>query len=195
MKKIALMIAGIGIAATAIPANAQAGWQGMNVRKAQIERQIDQGIRNGQLNRSEATRLRNEFRSLETLETRYRRSAPGLTAAERNDLDRRYNALAAKVRFERRDNDRPGAGNNWWAMQERKVTLDRRIDQGIRSGQLSRAEATRLRNEFNAIVRLEQNYRRSAPGLTTAEQRDLDRRFEALARKIRWERRDWERRR
>jgi len=34
---------------------------------------------------------------------------------------------------------------------------------------------------------------RSAPGLTMAERRDLDRRFDALARKIRWERRDWDR--
>lgn len=104
MKKIALMIAGIGIATTAIPAaSAQQGWWGMNQRKAQLEQRIDRGVRNGQLSRREATRLRTEFRQIERLEVRYRRSAPGLTMAERRDLDRRFDALARKIRWERRD--------------------------------------------------------------------------------------------
>lgn len=197
MKKFALLIASMGIAATAIPAaNAQAGWQSMNQRQAQVERQIDQGVRNGQLTRAEATRLRAEFRSLTQLEVQYRRSAPGLTQAERRDLDRRYDVLSRKIRFERQDGPgRPGADNSWWNMNQRQAVLERRIDQGVRSGQLSRAEAVRLRAEFRQIVALEARYRQSAPGLTMAERNDLDRRFDVLARKIRWERRDWEQRR
>ncbi len=106
MKKIALMIASIGIAATAIPAaNAQQGWQNINQRQVQLDRRIDQGIRNGGLSRREAVRLRTEFRQIASLENRYRRSAPGLTMSERRDLDRRFNALSAKIRWERRDGD------------------------------------------------------------------------------------------
>ena len=50
--------------------------------------------------------------------------------------------------------------NNWQSINQRQAQLDRRIDQGVRSGQLSRREATRLRSEFNSLVRLEGQYRR-----------------------------------
>lgn len=105
MKKIAMLIAGLGIAAAAIPAaSAQyGGWQGINQRQAQLDRRIDQGVRSGQLNRREAARLRDEFRGIANLEQRYRRSAPGLTMAERRDLDRRFDALSRKIRWERND--------------------------------------------------------------------------------------------
>jgi hypothetical protein len=78
-------------------------WQSINQRQAQLERRIDQGVRNGQLSRREATRLRSEFNSLERLERQYRRG--GLSAWERNDLDRRFDRLAAQIRAERRDRD------------------------------------------------------------------------------------------
>ncbi|MFL9841228.1 hypothetical protein ABS767_09660 [Sphingomonas sp. ST-64] len=196
-KKFALMIAGLGIATVTVPAaSAQAGWQNINQRQAQLDRRIDQGLRTGQLTRGEAIRLRAEYRGIAELEARYRRSAPGLTAAERRDLDRRFDVLSRKIRFERRDNqNRPGADNGWWNINERQRLLDQRIDQGVRRGQLTRAEAARLRAEFRGIAALEARYRQSRPGLTAAERADLDRRFDVLARKIRWERRDWQQRR
>ena len=197
MKKVALMIAGLGIAAATVPAaTAQAGWQNINQRQAQLDQRIDQGVRNGQLTRAEAVRLRAEFRGIADLENRYRRSAPRLTLAERRDLDRRFDSLSRKIRWERQDGqNRPGADNGWWNINQRQAQLDRRIDQGVRSGQLTRAEAARLRAEFRGIAALEARYRQSRPGLTMAERADLDRRFDVLARKIRWERRDWENRR
>ncbi|HEY0621566.1 hypothetical protein [Sphingomonas sp.] len=108
MKKIALLIAGLGIAAATVPAASaqQANWWGINQRQAQLDQRIDRGVRSGQLNRREAARLRAEFRSIANLEYRYRRSAPGLTMAERRDLDRRFDVLARKIRWERRDWDR-----------------------------------------------------------------------------------------
>ncbi|WP_213982061.1 hypothetical protein [Sphingomonas sp. dw_22] len=117
MKKFAMLIAGLGIAAAAVPATAfaapapaygamQGGWQNINARQARIEAQINQGIRSGALSRREATQLRSEFNSLERLEAQYRRSRPGLTLVERRDLDRRFDALSAKVRIQK--NDRNG---------------------------------------------------------------------------------------
>lgn len=70
----------------------------------------------------------------------------------------------------------------------RQANLDRRIDVGVRTGQLSRREAVRLRSEFNALVRLEAQYRRG--GLSAWERNDLDRRFDRLSMQIRSERRD-----
>ena len=107
MKKFALMLAGLGVAMTALPAAAQP-WQSVNLRQAQIERRIDQGIRNGSLSRREAVNLRAEFRQIANLEQRYRRSN-GLSMQERRDLDRRMTALSNKVRIDRHDrNGRPG---------------------------------------------------------------------------------------
>lgn len=104
MKKIAILIAGLGVAAATIPAaSAQQGWWGINQRQAQLDRRIDQGVRRGQLTRPEAMRLRSEFRGIVNLEYRYRRSGGGLNMAERRDLDRRFDMLARKIRWERRD--------------------------------------------------------------------------------------------
>ena len=77
---------------------------------------------------------------------------------------------------------------NWQSINARQANLDRRIDQGVRTGQLSRREATRLRGEFNGLLRLEANYRRG--GLTAWERTDLDRRFDRLSAQIRQERGD-----
>jgi Ni/Co efflux regulator RcnB len=105
MKKILVSVLAVSTIAAAVPAAAQGygnGWQNINQRQANLDRRIDQGIRNGQLTRGEAVRLRAEFRDIARLEARYRRG--GLSNWERSDLDRRFDALSARVRWERRDN-------------------------------------------------------------------------------------------
>lgn len=84
--------------------------------------------------------------------------------------------------------------NGWESMSRRQARLDQRIDNGIRNGQLSRREATRLRTEFNALLRLEGSYRRTN-GLSQWERQDLDRRYDRLAYQIRDERHDNDNRR
>jgi hypothetical protein len=78
-------------------------WMSIDRRQQQLDMRIDRGLRNGQLNRSEAMRLRAEFRDIARLERRYR--ANGLSNWERADLDRRFDRLAMAIRFERRDRD------------------------------------------------------------------------------------------
>lgn len=82
------------------------GWQSINQRQNQLDRRIDQGVRNGALTRREAGRLRAEFGQLVRLEGQYRRG--GLNRWERNDLDQRFDRLSARIRYERRDYDRRG---------------------------------------------------------------------------------------
>jgi hypothetical protein len=112
MKKFTLMLAGLGIAAAAVPATAiaapaphaasyQSGWQNINARQARLDARINQGIRSGALTRAEATRLRTDFRQLARLEARYR--SGGLSLRERADLDRRFDALSARVRIQKND--------------------------------------------------------------------------------------------
>ena len=111
MKFSTLMLAGLGLATAAVPsvASAQAyrNWQPINARQANLDQRIDQGIRNGSLTRAEAGRLRGEFQQLNRLENRYR--AGGLSNWERQDLNRRFDVLSAKIRSERHDRqDRRG---------------------------------------------------------------------------------------
>ncbi len=78
--------------------------------------------------------------------------------------------------------------DGWRSIHQRKYNLDRRIDQGVRTRQLSVREASRLKNELNSLVRLERAYQRD--GLSRRERMELDRRYDALSAKIRYERRD-----
>lgn len=120
-KKILIPALALAAATVAMPAAAQSynrphhngpaytqnygGWQSLNVRRANLDRRIDMGVRNGSLSRREATSLRAQFNGLLRLEANYRRG--GLTAWERQDLDRRYDRLSAQIRSERHDwNDR-----------------------------------------------------------------------------------------
>ena len=83
--------------------------------------------------------------------------------------------------------------NRWQPIAQRKYQLDQRINVGQRNGQLSRREATRLRTELNALVRLENSYQRG--GLSVRERSELDRRYDSLSRQVREERRDRDNRR
>lgn len=105
-------------------------------------------------------------------------------------------ALASAVPATAQSYTRPAphqVRDNWQSINVRQASLDRRIDQGVRNGGLSRREATRLRSEFNTLLRLEASYRRG--GLTRWERTDLDRRFDRLSAQIRLERRDRDNRR
>jgi hypothetical protein len=123
MKKFAIALATIAAATAAVPAMAapapdygrgygydQRGpWQNINARQARIEAKINQGIRSGALTRREAVQLRSQFRAIANLEARYRASRPGLTVAERLDLDRRFDSLERSIRIQKNDRDgRPG---------------------------------------------------------------------------------------
>jgi len=104
MKRVLLTLAAASAVLVSLPAAANAApWQSINHRQANLERRIEQGVRTGDLTRPEATRLRAEFRDLERLERNYRRSGGGLSAWERQDLDRRFDRLSNRIYAERHD--------------------------------------------------------------------------------------------
>lgn len=119
MKNFVIPALVLAAASVAVPAAAQSyghhgptrapavqsyqNWQSINDRKYNLDRRIDQGLRNRSLSRREADRLKAELNSLVRLERTYLRG--GLSRTERADLDRRYDRLSAQVRSERRDHD------------------------------------------------------------------------------------------
>jgi len=100
-KSIILATVAAAIAFTTPMAANAAPWQNINQRQQQLDQRIDQGVRSGALNRNEAYRLRSEFRQIAQLEARYR--VGGLSMRERADLDRRFDALSAKIRIQKND--------------------------------------------------------------------------------------------
>ncbi|MDO9474495.1 MAG: hypothetical protein Q7J28_15710, partial [Caulobacter sp.] len=139
-------------------------WVSISRRGEWLERRIVQGERNGSLTRDEAYSLRRELSSLVALERRY--SAGGLSNSERADLDRRFDSLSLRIQIERRDDQA-----SWSSIGDRRSNLEARINAGVRDRSLTQAEATRLRADFQTLVRLEATYRRN--GLTAAERADL----------------------
>jgi hypothetical protein len=104
MNRMKSIVAALGIAAVAVPSVAAAApWQNIDARQARLDARIDQGIRSGALDRREAVQLRTNFRQLAVLEARYRRSGGGLSLGERRDLDRRFDALSARIRVQKHD--------------------------------------------------------------------------------------------
>ena len=182
MRKFLAMAVAASALMIAAPASAQS-WQNINERQARLDQRIDRGVQNGSLTRREAAQLRAEFQEIVRIERAYRMSN-GLSSWERQDLDRRFDALSARIRWDRHDNQ----DRDWQNINQRQRELDRRIDAGLRDGSLSRVEAHRLRAEFQNIARIEQEYRRN--GLSQGERRDLDRRFDRLSYRIEAERRD-----
>jgi hypothetical protein len=76
-------------------------WVSINERQDRLERRIDRGLQRGDLTRREAFRLRREMDQVARLEHRYRMN--GLSNWERADLDRRFDRIAAQIRWERND--------------------------------------------------------------------------------------------
>jgi hypothetical protein len=78
----------------------------------------------------------------------------------------------------------------WQNIDARQDRLYSRIEQGVRSGQLTRPEARRLRERFVDLKQLENRYRRTGGRLDMRERTDLNRRFDALSSQIRRDRQD-----
>lgn len=99
MKKLPILLMGLGFATAAFPAVATAA--PLNQRAQMIQLRIDQGIRSGALNRYQAVKLQNQLRGIQKLEYRYSQSNGRLDLRERADLNRRYDVLSSKVRFDK----------------------------------------------------------------------------------------------
>lgn len=146
-------------------------------RQEQVLQRIDRALRDRLISQAEANQLRSDFNAIARIEADYRRD--GLTTRERDDLMRRLDELERRIRDDRFD------GRD---IDQRQEQISQRIDRALRNGAITQAEANRLRADFNAIARIEADYRRD--GLTRNERDDLLRRLDELDRRFRDERAD-----
>lgn len=150
----------------------------LSVNRARFESQLDADVRSGLISSAAAGGLRAEYGDLVDLEARY--TADGrVTARERSDLGERYRTFAARYQAAGRIDD---GYEDWRPLAESRAGFDARVDAGVRARRLTRADADRLRRDFEALVRLEAEYGRN--GLDQRERRDLQSRWDDLDRRV-----------
>jgi hypothetical protein len=175
-------------------AQAQEAGAGVNERQHRQTHRIGDGVRSGDLTRSEARRLAGEQREIRREESAYR-SDGVLTPRERADLHRDLNRSSNHIWRERHDGQaRPMAynGPDGLNIDEREARQREAIRRGMASGELTRNEAQRLWGEQRRIERMEQRAR--ADGRFTPQERArIDRRLDSSARHIRHETHDRQR--
>jgi hypothetical protein len=176
MRTLKLLLAAGAAATLAAGAAHAAPWMPMIERQAMFDDHVDEALRTGDITAGAAHELRADMAGLVDLEGQYRYG--GLSAHEKLDLDRRFGDLDEQLRA----SVRPVSYGHWTSMEDRKLGLDARIEAGVRSGQLTSAEAADLRDQFDAIAAAEANYR--VDGLSAEERADLDRRFDDLSAHI-----------
>jgi len=149
-------------------------------QRTQFEARVDAGSRDGSLNRRQAERLRGDYADLVTLETRY--AADGrFTTAERTELNDRYRDLTRRL-DELADDDNGGGYGGWEPLYGQTAAFDARVAAALRARDITRTESTRLRTDFQALVRLEAQYERD--GLDSRERQDLEARYADLNRRV-----------
>lgn len=156
-------------------------------RRAQLDTRIDGAVRDGSLGRGEAEQMRREYDEIVRLEAQY--AADGnYSEQQRSDLRTRYRALSQRVgRRDPGQNGDQGYGqgnyNNderWRPLATRSAEFERRVTAGLRTRELTQAEATRLRADFRALGQIEAGYQRG--GIDAREQADLQTRYAAIDR-------------
>ncbi|WP_340645445.1 hypothetical protein [Phenylobacterium sp.] len=84
-------------------------WTNLDQRQAQFNERLNRAVSDGRVSRQESISLRSEFDAIARLERQYQRSRPGITVAERADLNSRFNRMEANYRTSV-NNGRYGSG-------------------------------------------------------------------------------------
>jgi Skp family chaperone for outer membrane proteins len=145
---------------------------GVNQRQHNQRERIQQGVKSGELTRRETGRLAEEQRDVRQLERAYK-SDGTLTGAERRDLHHEQNQASHGIyRQKHDDQERPPAAVRDPGVNERQANQTARIQQGVKSGELTHDEAQELRTERRDIRGLEHTYKEDGT-LTRDERQDL----------------------
>ncbi len=145
MKKVLFTL----IAAAAAPAFAQATGTapGFTQRDVNQEQRIEQGLQSGQLNTREAAKLQREQGRIDQMESRALRDGT-VTPAEKARINAAQNKASRDIAREKHDaqtgDPNSASSRRMQADVQRNVNQEKRIQQGMASGQLTNREAGRL---------------------------------------------------
>jgi hypothetical protein len=152
---------------------------GVNARQRAQQGRVQQGVRSGELTPSETKSLKEEEKTLRQEERAYK-SDGKLTVAERKDLHQDANKLSRDIHREKHDaQSKPAVTppplpphRRDPMVNARQGAQQARVAQGVRSGELTRPEAAKLRQQERAVRAEERAYKADGK-LTPAERKDL----------------------
>lgn len=153
------------------------GRRPLSNQSAQFQTRLDTDVRSGRLSSSEANRLRDEYDDLVQLEARY--TADGrVTTQERADLVAQYRDFSQRVEAGGSDYSSGRA-----TVADGRADFEARVDTAVRNRRLTRTEGTRLKTDYQDLIRVESGYLRDGR-LTAQERDDLDSRLDALDARV-----------
>lgn len=171
-----------------MPVLAEAG-KGVNKRQHHQTQRIKDGVKSGELTRRETRGLVHEQRDIRKLEREYK-SDGELTRDERKDLHREQNQASRHI-YKQKHNaqEQVSPGTKSPGVNSREHNQKARIKQGVKSGELTRAETKELVTEQKDIRALEREYK-SDGSLTADERKDLQQQLNQASKEIYEEKHD-----
>ena len=162
---------------------------GIQQRIQNQQQRIDQGISSGQLTPREAGRLESEEAKIKQDELRMK-SDGNLTPAERQRLNRELDKSSGDIYRQKHDAQTANAGQggaggniNDANIQQRMQNQERRIQQGVNSGQLTPKEAGRLEAR-EAKIKQDGTRMKSDGKLTAKERKRLNQELDSASDRI-----------
>jgi len=153
-------------------------------RKENQQDRIANGVKSGQLTAGETSNLESKEAGING-ETRADRAANGgkLTAAEKQQVNKQQNQLSRQIYNDKHNANTAHYGNN--EVGQRRENQQDRIAQGIKSGQLTAGETTKLENQQKGINQ-QVKADRSANGgkLTQGEKKQVNKEQNAASKNI-----------
>jgi hypothetical protein len=173
-------------------------------QRTQFEARVDAEVRSGAISYSNGNRLKTDYYSLVDLEARYGADRR-FTTQERSELSARYEALTRALNDGGYSNggatqypgsqypgsqypgsQYPGSqypGSNEVRVRDGQAEFDRRVADAVSARRISRTEGTRLRSDYVALIRLEEQYMRDGY-LTDGERSEIEGRLDELDARI-----------
>jgi hypothetical protein len=153
-------------------------------RKENQQDRIANGVQSGQLTAGETSNLESKEAAING-ETRADRAANGgkLTSAEKQQINRQQNHLSKQIYDDKHNANTAHYGNN--EVGQRRQNQQDRIAQGIRSGQLTAGETSKLENQQRGINQQVRADRAANGGkLTQGEKQQVNKEQNGASRNI-----------
>ena len=169
------MFAGLGLAPAAMAQNTYT--PGIDQTQAAISARIQEGLASGRITPSEAQALYRRDREIQMRENQFRANGD-VSPQERQQLRADLSFLSAEVERLIANRDvvgqpgypgYPGNAGNTPGIDNRQINISERIDEGVRTGRITRREADRLYSRERRIARHEAAFK--ADGVVTQQER------------------------
>lgn len=129
-------------------------------RDVNQQQRIEQGLQSGALNTKEAGRLERQETRVERMESNALKDGK-LTGAEQNRIDKAQDRVSRDIYREKHDaqtgNPNSASSKRMQADVQRNVNQQKRIEQGVQSGQLNNREVAKLERGQSKVTRAEAN--------------------------------------